>query len=92
MQSVLFSLEALFFVLITDIRQLQPFLKLLRENEPWHLILRTAISVTEWSLMIVPVSMWGGGLKFAFPPPLILGCITKEGQFFPRRHPLLNHY
>lgn len=38
MQSVLFSLEALFLVLITDIRQLQPFLKLLRENEPWHLI------------------------------------------------------
>lgn len=32
MQSVLFSLEALFFVLITDIRQLPPFLKLLREK------------------------------------------------------------
>lgn len=32
MQSVLFSLEALFFVLITDIRQLYPFLKRLREK------------------------------------------------------------
>lgn len=77
MQSVLFSLEALFFVLITDIRQLQPFLKLLQENEPWHLILRTSISVTEWSVMIEPGWIWGSGLNSVFPPPPSLGCITQ---------------
>lgn len=54
MQNVLFSLEALFFVVITDIRRLEPFLKQLRENEPWRLILRTSVLVTEWSVMIVP--------------------------------------
>lgn len=49
MQSVLFSLETLFFVPRADIRQLQAFEKLSRGNEPWHLITRTSVTKTEWS-------------------------------------------
>lgn len=73
MQSVLFSLEALFFVLITDIRQLHPFLKRLRENEPWHLILRTSLSVTEWSVVIVT------GLNLGWWPQLCLYSFPSFG-------------
>lgn len=70
MQSVLFRFEALFFVLITDIRQLPPFLKLLRKNAPWHLILRTSLSVTEWSGVIVTglnVGWWPQLCLYPFP-------------------------
>lgn len=82
MQSVLFSLETLFFVLRADIRQLQAFEKLSRGNEPWHLILRTSVMDTKGhDCPRLNLGRWPQFCLYPFPLPL--GCITQEVEFFP---------